>query len=271
VFFVQIFATGGRQLPLSTTPQLVVLGLLALTTMSPANLRAALASAGGSAGGAVGSPLVSAVVRAMTSTDDDRMRALAFQTLTEWVNICQGDPLVDDEEEDEEDVEGEGGARLGGGGGVSLDSLVEALLEEGLAPAVVHVLESSSNAAVLRDACALLLALLGGGLGGGAAGRTAAAATAAGGGAGGGGGGGAGHRGGSNMRVAGLTAIELPQDTRLEGRARCRARNALLKVVVGSAQGRLGRGGGEGAGGCVRVRGRGRVPRVVRVRNFGCR
>ncbi|GLC34236.1 hypothetical protein PLESTF_000126900 [Pleodorina starrii] len=203
VFFVQVFATGGRQLPLSTTPQLAMLGLLALATLSPASLRDTLAGAG--------PELLAALLRALESSTDDRLRALTFQTLTEWMNIFGGEPLVDDEEGEE---------REGGGAPGELDALIDGLFDAGLAPAVVHVLQSSSNAAALRDACAFLLALLAGGVGAG--GRAA--------GGGHGPGGGHGAQQGAPTRVAGLTAMELAADAALEGRARCRARTELLKA-----------------------------------------
>ncbi|EFJ47125.1 hypothetical protein VOLCADRAFT_92254 [Volvox carteri f. nagariensis] len=252
VFFVQIFSTGGRQLPLSTTPQLVVLGLLALTTLSTANLRTALLmpgpgpgpSAPNSSGSAVaaslsnnqkssgrpaapwaagGSQLLAALLRALAASSDDRLRSLTFQTLTEWLNICEGGPRVEEgDDEEEEEGEGEETEAAAAASPPLQEALIDALLDAGLASGVVHVLESSSNAAVLRDACAFLLALLSGGSGGGAASARSQAA----------GGHGSGTAGGHHgpMRAAGMTAMELPSGVRLEGRAKCRARTELLKA-----------------------------------------
>ncbi|GIL53637.1 hypothetical protein Vafri_9239 [Volvox africanus] len=228
VIFVQIFAIGGRQLPLSTTPQLVVLGLLALATLSPASLQTALLAP-------AGPQLITALVRALAASSDDRFRSLTFQTLTEWINITEGDPIVDDDNDDdegeEEEEEQKGGdmevTNAGRGGRATTamaarDALVDALVDAGLAPAIVHVLESSSNAAALRDACALLLAMLAGGVGGGVSSSSRKAVAGSSGRPGGGGHG--------PTRVQGLTAMEIPPDAHLEGQSRCRARVELLKA-----------------------------------------
>ncbi|GLI67051.1 hypothetical protein VaNZ11_011239 [Volvox africanus] len=231
VVFVQIFAIGRRQLPLSTTPQLVVLGLLALATLSPASLRTALLAP-------AGPQLISALIRALAESSDDRFWSLTFQTLTEWINIKEGDPVVDDDDNDDDNDEAEEEgeqkrddreATDAGQGGrattamAARGALIDALLDAGLAPAVVHVLESSSNAAALRDACALLLAMLAGGVGGGGGASSSWKAVA-------GSSGRPGAGGHGPTRVQGPTAMELPPDAHLEGQSTCRARVELLKA-----------------------------------------
>ncbi|KXZ53696.1 hypothetical protein GPECTOR_6g613 [Gonium pectorale] len=229
VSFAQVFATP-KQLPLTTTPQLVLLNLLAHVTLSPAALRAVVSS----------QRLIPSLVRALASTPDDRFRSLALQTLADWLR--EGDD--DSAEEGDVAQERAGNTRAAGRRGVADGdgdvgeeepspssssaaftaadhaALVHRLLDAGLAGAITGCMRRSNSAPVLRDATACLLALLAPGGGGGGGGGGAR------GGAPGGHGPGRAHGGGP----AGLTGVELPAGAALEGALRGRVRAELVKA-----------------------------------------
>ncbi|PNW81385.1 hypothetical protein CHLRE_07g353700v5 [Chlamydomonas reinhardtii] len=232
VSFTQVWAVGAKQLPLTTTPQLVLVQLLGQITDWTPGLRAA----------AHCPELLTALVRTLAATSDDRYRSLVLSTLTDWLNVVD-----QEEEDDDEDEDGQGGdkaqpqaaAAAAGENGSSTssskaatgkcssppnphqfgpsehDALVHGLLDAGLAPVLAAVASKSANAVALRNvaACALALMTAGAGAGGHGgehgtrpAGKGAAAVTAA------------------------LTNPELPAGLVLRGGAQCRAQAELIKA-----------------------------------------
>eukprot|EP00198_Chlamydomonas_reinhardtii_P012706 XP_001702043.1 predicted protein [Chlamydomonas reinhardtii] len=79
VSFTQVWAVGAKQLPLTTTPQLVLVQLLGQITDWTPGLRAA----------AHCPELLTALVRTLAATSDDRYRSLVLSTLTDWLNVCR--------------------------------------------------------------------------------------------------------------------------------------------------------------------------------------
>ncbi|GFR51473.1 hypothetical protein Agub_g13882, partial [Astrephomene gubernaculifera] len=158
--FTQVFATGGKQIPLATSPQLVTLSLLAQLSAAPAALAALAASP----------DIIPSLLRALSASSDDRFRSLAFQTLAECLNFYP-----------EEEAQEEGAAAAVSTAAALAarlrSSLIQRLLDSGVAGVTAAALERSTSATVARDACAFLLGMLLGSSG--SSGNSSSSSTAA--------------------------------------------------------------------------------------------
>ncbi|KAG2434402.1 hypothetical protein HYH02_012414 [Chlamydomonas schloesseri] len=250
VSFTQVWAVGIKQLPLTTTPQLVLVQLLGQVTEWTPGLRAA----------AHCPELLSSLVRTLAATSDDRYRSLVLSTLTDWLGVVDDEDDDDEDDVKQEEQDGERGqgqdkaqdaapdtkavaatkrASAAAGGAPAAarpprsphlfspaehDALVHSLLDAGLAPALAAVAARTANAVALRNvaACALALMTAGAGAGGhgGASGEHGAGPAAA----------AAAGKGRGAAAAAALTDPELPAGLVLRGAAQCRAQAELVKA-----------------------------------------
>ncbi|KAG2495005.1 hypothetical protein HYH03_006938 [Edaphochlamys debaryana] len=238
--FVQVFATGTKQVPLSTTPTLVTLGLMSqITGGGGPGLAAAVSSR-------KLPPALVACVGQSGTVADDRVRSMTLQLLADWVSASAGEADAEAAEEEEEAGTGvatngasapsDASAEARDGGGAASSSgrasphagFVSRLLSADLPGALATTFRHSLSVPVLRDGAMLIITLLAAGgsaraAGGGLAKPKPAAGCgdmpwAQG-----------GRQGGWWRR---LMAPVLTEGTVLAGAEQCRAREELLKAGV---------------------------------------